>query len=198
MIPATADAKMAESSSAASQTNTSPLTGPSSFGSAFDAQGLPTVPEVAYHKTSHDFNSMDRRLQSMRRPSGGSGGSRNGSTGSSIGRSFDDKLLEAPPLPYGYTTQSSAVPKSHQSFGDNPVTMANGNGNYHQEPPKTDQHRRLSKAHGSRREKKGGFRNTIRRMLGIQRSPKDRISMPNPTVYPHHVRECLIFLSLTT
>ena len=187
---------MAESTSAASQTNTSPLTGPSSFGSAFDAQGLPTVHEVAYHKTNHEFNSMDHRLQSMRRPSGGSGGSRNGSAGSSVGRSFDDKLLEAPPLPYGYSAQASVAPKSHQSFEVSPVMMTNGNGNHHQDPPKTDHHRRLSKAHGSKREKKGGFRNTIRRMLGIQRSPKDRISMPNPTVYPRHVRKCLIFLSL--
>ena len=194
MIPATADAKMAESTSAASQTNTSPLTGPSSFGSAFDAQGLPTVHEVAYHKTSHDFSSMDHRLLSMRRPSGGSGGSRNGSAGSSVGRSFDDKLLEAPPMPYGYSAQAKAAPNSHPSFEDAPVVMTNGNGTHHQEPPKTDQHRRLSKAHGSRKDKKGGFRNTIRRMLGIQRSSKDRISMPNPTVYPRHVRKCLIML----
>ncbi len=179
---------MADSTSAASQTNTSPLTGPSSFGSAFDAQGLPTVPEVAHHKTSHDFNSMDHRLQSMRRPSGGSGASRNGSAGSSVGRSFDDKLLEAPPLPYGNSSQVSAAPISHRSFEEPPRTMTNGNG-HPQEPPKADiYHRRLSKANEARREKKGGFRNTIRRMLGIQRSPKDRISMPNPAVYPRHVR----------
>ena len=193
MIPASADdGIMAESTSATSQTNTSPLTGPSSFGSAFDAQGLPTVHEVAHHKTSHDFNSMDYRLRSMIQPSGGSGGSRNGSAGSSIGRSFDDKLLEAPPLPYGYSAQASAAPKSHQSFEENPGTMTNGNG-HHQEPPKVEQHhKRLSKANAARREKKGGFRNTIRRILGMQRSPKDRISMPNPPMYPRHVRFCLI------
>lgn len=181
------DPIMADSISAASQTNTSPLTGPSSLGSAFDAQGLPTVPEVAHHKANHDFTSMDHRLQSMRRPSGASGGSRNGSAGSSVGRSFDDKLLEAPPLPFGTSSQISAAPISHHSWEDPPRTMTNGNGHL-PEPPKAEPyHRRLSKANATRREKKGGFRNTIRRMLGIQRSPKDRISMPHPSVYPRHV-----------
>lgn len=183
--------------SAASQTNTSPLTGPSSLGSAFDAQGLPTVHEVAHYKTHHDFNSMDHRLRSpMRRPSGGSGtGSRNGSAGSSVGRSFDDKLLEAPPLPYGNTSQVSATPVSHPSFEETPrrSTMPNGNGygnGHSQDPPKQSgegHHRRLSKANAARREKRGGIRNTIRRILGIQRSPKDRISMPTPAVYSRHV-----------
>lgn len=183
--------KMPESAGAASQTTTiSPLAGPSSFGTAFDAQGLPTVHEVAHHRISHDFNdSMDHRLQSIiRGPSAGSGASRNGSAGSSIGRSFDDKLLEAPPLPHGYSAQIGAGPNPRKSFEENdrgPIT--NGNGNYsHQEISKMDQHRRLSKANASKRDKKGGFRNTIRRMFGIQRSPKDRISMPNPAVYPPH------------
>ena len=190
MVLASADDEnnnMVESSSAASQTNTSPLTGPSSFGSAFDAQGLPTVHEVAHHKTSHDFNSMDHRLQSMRQPSGGSGASRNGSAGSSVGRSFDDKLLEAPPLPYGYSSQVSAAPNSHQSFEDNARTMTNGNGHPREGSATETPHRRLSKANAARREKRGGFRNTIRRMLGIQRSPKNRISMPDTAVYPRHV-----------
>ena len=204
MIPAAADARMVDSTSAASQTNTSPLTGPSSFGSAFDAQGLPTVHEVAYHKTSHDFTSVDHR-PSMRRPSGESAAaaSHHGSAGSSVRRSFDDKLLEPPPppLPYGSSSAhaSTAAPNSNPSFENKRETMTNGNGHghangdhpyhsQHQESPKTDHHRRLSKAKGSRRDKRGGFRNTIRRMLGIQRSPKDRISMPNPMVYPHHVR----------
>ncbi len=203
MIPAAADARMVDSTSAASQTNTSPLTGPSSFGSAFDAQGLPTVHEVAYHKTSHDFTSIDRR-PSMRRPSGESAvGSHHGSAGSSVGRTFDDTLLEPPPppLPYGSSAPaSSAAPNSNQSFENKRETMTNGNGHRHangdqsrhqqpQESARTEHHRRLSKAKGSRKDKKGGFRNTIRRMLGIQRSPKDRISMPNPMVYAQHVRE---------
>ena len=203
MIPA-ADARMAESTSVASQTNTSPLTGPSSFGSAFDAQGLPTVHEVAYHKTSHDFTSIDRR-PSMRRPSADSAvGSYHGSAGSSVGRTFDESLLEVPPppLPYGSSAPaSSAAPNSNHSFEDKRETMTNGNGHgpangdhdqhrqQPQQPAKTEQHRRLSKAKGSRKDKKGGFRSTIKRILGIQRSPKDRISMPNPMVYPHHVSQ---------
>ena len=187
---------MAESTSAASaasQTNTSPLTGPSSFGSA-DPQGLPTVHEVPHYKTSHDFNSsMDHRLQSMRRPSGES---HNESGGSSMGRSnksFDDKLLEAPPQPYGYSAHASAGPRSQELFEADPATMTNGNG-HHQAAPKMSAQHRLSKANGSKKEKSRGFRYTIRRILGIQRNPKDRISMPTPMeVYSRHVRQLLRF-----
>ncbi|KAL9123646.1 MAG: hypothetical protein Q9217_006940 [Psora testacea] len=152
------------------QTQSSPLTGPSSFGSAFDAQGLPTVHEVSHHKVSYDFpNPAGHRP--VIRPSG----SRDASLNSSLGRSYKEKEFEAIRQQGPYTTPGavsnhvhlrSDAPHGKLRKGDRRNTMA------------VDTYAEPTLA---KKPKRGGLRNTIRRMFG--RSPKDRISMPAPTVY---------------
>ena len=166
----------AESTSATSPTNTtSPVTGPSSLGSPV----VPTISEATHYGTSHDFNPSSTDAPSMpnRHPSLDS---RHESPGSSIGRSFDEKRFESSTSRYGYSAQASATPSAY-----NPTTGAeNGvatNGQHRQ----TSGPNRLSKPNVPKKERRGGFRNTIRRMFG--RNSKARISMPTPIVYPHHV-----------
>ena len=153
-------------------------TGPSSFGSGFDAAGLPTVHEVPHHKASHDSNNpMDHRSTSMNPPSG----SRDASINSSIGRSYNEKDMaaEAPQVPYTTTARGSrhVIQKTDASSaklrkGDRRNTM----GPQYAEPTSEQKPRR------------GGLRNTIRRIFG-RRSMKDRISMPAGPVYQRHVRD---------
>lgn len=173
---------MAESTSNTSQAETSPPTGPSSFGSAIDAQGLPTVDEVPHHQVDHDFNSsMDYRLLSIRRPSSDS---RNASPLSSMGRSLDDKQLEEAPHRLRHTTPSHRAREARQLSELRSDSLSNGNYFDAGLDPfsKSTSPRKLAK------DKKGvGFRHTLRRMFG-RRSVKDRISMPAPTVYHQHVR----------
>ena len=167
---------MAESATT-TQTVPSPLTGPSSFGSAFDTQGLPTVHEVPHHKVSYDFNNpSDHRSVSMNRPSG----SRDASINSSMGRSYNEKDIEAEHQRRPYITSRAAsdhvnlrsnAPSAKLRKSDRRNTMA------------TDTYPEATLA---RKPKRSGLRNTIRRMFG--RSPKDRISMPATTVYQKHVR----------
>ena len=155
-------------------------TGPSSFGSAFDAAGLPTVHEVPHHKVSHDFNNpTDPRSTLMNRPSG----SRDASINSSMGRSYNEKDMaaEAPQVPYTssargsrHVTQKVDAASSKLRKGDRRNTMAT----QYAEPTSEQKPRR------------GGLRNTIRRIFG-RRSVKDRISMPAGPVYQRHVRDLL-------
>jgi len=148
------------------------VTGPSSFGSAVDSQGLPAIKEASHHKTSHDFNSMEHRLVSMRRPSGGS---HNASLGSSMGHSYNETSVEELHDRSRYTPQAHAAREAWQRSDESQGLMGNEHGRDTRREPKT-----LVK------EKRGGLRNTIRRIFG-RRSAKDRISMPNTSVYPRHV-----------
>ena len=166
---------MAESVSANSQTETSPLTGPSSFGSAIDAQGLQTVHEVPRNQYD-DSGSLDNRLLSKRQPPGDL---RDASPDSFFGRNYSEKQLEASPRRLRHTAPAHAGPEAWQRAETPSAPLRNGNyrdtkreSALMQTPPK--------------KERKAGFRNTLRRMF-TRRSTRDRISMPNPTLYPRHV-----------
>ena len=168
---------MAESVSANSQTETSPLTGPSSFGSTGDSQGLQTVLEFPRNQSKYkDKASLENRLLAQRQPRGDL---RDASPDSFSPRSLAEKQLDTSPRRLRHTAPPYAAPEAWQRAKDPSVTMRNGN--YQdtksqsvvlQTPPK--------------KERKAGFRNTLRRMF-TRRSTRNRISMPNSTVYPRHV-----------
>ena len=168
---------MAESVSANSQTETSPLTGPSSFGSAIDSQGLQTVPEFPQSQSRYNDNgSLDKRLLSKRQPRGDL---RDASPDSLLGRNYSEKQLEASPRRLRHTAPAHAIPEAWQRAEDPSFSLPNGNyrdtkreSALMQTPPK--------------KSRKSGFRNTLRRMF-TRRSTRDRVSMPNPALYPRHV-----------
>ena len=165
-------AEMGESTIATSQSNISPLTGPSSLGSTMAS---PASDNSHYNRGQDLKDSMDHRVLSMRPSSKES--LHHQSRSSSVERSLDEKQLDNRFSTYAYTVQANAQPD------DKPPRESNGvpkNG-YRQ----TNGPNRLSKPMVSKKEKRGGFRNTLRRMFG--KSPKSRISMPTPMVYPQHV-----------
>lgn len=164
---------MAESTTSTSQTEASPLTGPSSFGSIGDAQGLPAIKEASQHRTSHDFNTADHRLVSMRRPSGGS---HDASLSSSMAHSYNEKSLEELRPKHRYTAPANAAREAWQRSEGTSAPMTISQKRDAKDEPKTIV-----------KEKRNGLKNTIRRMFG-RRPAKERISMPNPMVYPPHVR----------
>ena len=168
---------MAESVSANSQTGTSPLTGPSSLGSAVDAQALQTVHELPRNQpTYNDSGSLDNRLSSKKRTPADL---RDASPDSFFRRNYSEKQLGASPRRLRHTAPAHAAPEAWQRAKDPSVPQRNGNHRdtkresaLLQTPPK--------------KERKAGFRNTLRRMF-TRRSTRNRISMPNPIVYPRHV-----------
>ena len=169
---------MAESVSASSQTETSPLTGPSSIGSAvFDIQGLQTLHEPPRNLPQlNDNGSLDSRLLSKSHPPGDL---RDASRDNFFARSYSEKLLEASPRRLRHTTPVYEPPESWQRAKDPSAPLRNGN-------------QRGTKSHSTlmqtppKKERKAGFRNTLRRMF-TRRPTGDRVSMPNSTVYPRHV-----------
>ena len=166
---------MADSTST-TLTEISPQTGPSSFGSGFDAEGLPTVHEIPHHKANNDsYNPADQRSMSIDRLSI----SRDASINSSIGRSYNEKDMaaEAPQVPYTTSPRGARqiplktdAPSAKLRKGDRRNTVAT----QYAEPT------------FQQRPRRGGLRNTIRRIFG-RRSMKDRISMPTGPVYRRHV-----------
>ncbi len=168
---------MAESVSANSQTETSPLTGPSSFGSAIDAQGLQTVHELPRNQPRYnDSGSLDNRLLSRSEPPGDL---RDVSPDSFFGRNYSEKQWEASPRRLRHTAPAHTAPESWQRPTDPSLPLRNGT--HHDTKRESTLMRTPPK-----KERKAGFRNTLRRMF-TRRSTRDRISMPNPTVYPRHV-----------
>ena len=172
---------MAESASPYSRTETSPFTGPSSLGSAVDPQGLSTVHEVPVHGVNyHDDGPLDKRLHSSTQPLGAS---RDASLDSSIGQSYDEKQSE-PTLQRlrhtGPTTQAAQRTWQRPQGPSSP--QQNGHGSHRD----MGADRLSAKPTSPKKERKGGLRNTLRRMFG-RRSTRDRISVPNPAVYPRHV-----------
>ena len=123
-----------------------------------------------------DNASLENRLLAQRQPRGDL---RDASPDSFSPRSPAEKQLETYPRRLRHTAPPYAAPEAWQRAKDPSVRMRNGN--YQdtksqsvvlQTPPK--------------KERKAGFRNTLRRMF-TRRSTRNRISMPNPTVYPRHV-----------
>lgn len=168
---------MAESASPHSLTEPSPLTGPSSLGSVVDPQGLATVHEVPYHKVGYiEDDSLDNRLQSTRQPSAGS---RDGSCDSSMGQSYSEKPQEVTPRRLRHTGPTKADRDAWQQSETPSAQMRSAS----YRNTRTDS---ISKPRSPKKDKKGGFRNTLRRMFS-RRSTRDRISMPDSTVYPQHV-----------
>ena len=169
---------MAESVSANSQTETSPLTGPSSFGSAvLDPQGLQTVHELPRNQPrSNNTGSLDNPSFAK---SQSPGNFRDASPDSVFRPNYSEQQLEASPRRLRHTAPAHATSDAWQRPKDSSVPLRNGDhrdskreSTLMQTPPK--------------KERKAGFRNTLRRMF-TRRSTRDRISMPNPTVYPRHV-----------
>lgn len=169
---------MAESVSVNSQTETSPLTGPSSFGSAIDAQGLQTVRELPRHQPryNNDSGSLDNRLLSKRRPPGEL---RDASPDSFFGRTYSEKQMEASPRRLRHTAPAHVAPQEWQRAKDPSSSLRNGN-------YRDTKRESASMQTPPKKERKAGFRNTLRRMF-TRRSTRDRISMPTPTVYARHV-----------
>ena len=172
---------MAESASTYSRTETSPLTGPSSLGSAVDPQGLSTVPEVPSRGANyHGDGSLDKRLHSNTQPLGDS---RDASLESSIGRSYEEKQSEPTAQHLRHRDPTTQTARRAWQRPEGPSSpQQNGHGNYRDMGP----NRLSTKPTPPKKEKKGGLRNTLRRMFG-RRSTRDRISVPNPPVYPRHV-----------
>ena len=176
---------MAESVSANSQTGTSPLTGPSSFGSA--VEGLQTVPELPRNQPKYNDNgSLDSRLLSK---SHHSGDLRDASPDSFFARNHSEKQLEASPRRLRHTAPAQTPPEAWQLPKDPSTPLRNGHhrdtkreSTLMQTPPK--------------KERKAGFRSTLRRIF-TRRSTRDRISMPNPLVYPRHVSSFRHSLQIT-
>ena len=169
---------MAESVSASSQTETSPLTGASSLGSAvFDIQGLQTLHELPRNQPLfNDNGSLDSRLLSKSHPPGDL---RAASPDNFFPRSYYEKQLEASPRRLRHTTPVYEAPEEWQRVKDPSVPLRNGD--YRD----TKSHSTLMQT-PPKKERKAGFRNTLRRMF-TRRPTRDRISMPNSTVYPRHV-----------
>ena len=170
---------MAESVSVYSQTETSPLTGPSSFGSAVvDTQGLQTVHELPRNTSAYTGNGLlDNRLLAKSLPPADL---RDASTDSFFKPNYSEKQLEsASPQRLRHTAPAPAVPVEWQRARDPSASLRNGN--------RRDTNRESTLMQTTpKKERKAGFRNTLRRMF-TRRSTRDRISMPNPTVYPRHV-----------
>lgn len=170
-------AEAASSYSKTGQVETTPLTGPSSLGGTFDTQGLPTVHEVPQHKTTYfDNGSLDNRLHSGGK---GSAGSREASIESSIGPSYNEKPIEE----NLHRLRHTGPPKANQDewrLSDSPsITLNNG----------VQRHTTVdgaSKSTAMRKEKKGGFRNTLRRMFS-KKATRNTIAVPNAAVYSQHV-----------
>ena len=175
---------MAETESPYSQTDASPLTGPSSLGSTFDAQGLPTVHEVPQHKATYiDNGCLDKRLLSAGQPTAGS---REASIESSFGQSYHEKPIEETSRRLRHT----GPPRSKQDEwrrSDSPsINLNNGaytpnNGNFRHSTLDA-----VSQPPNMKKDKKGGFRNTLRRMFS-RKSTRNTINVPNTKVYPQHV-----------
>ena len=165
------------STSSHSQLGNSPLTGPSSLGSAVDPQGLSTVPEIPHQGVDYQDNgAMDNRLYSKVQAS------REGSPESSLGHSYNEKQSEASPRPLRYTAHSQTARQVWQCSQGPTSPYQNRNSNHRGMGPD----RLSAKPTSPKKEKKGGLRNTLRRMFG-RKSARDRISAPNATVYPRHV-----------
>ncbi|KAL9097981.1 MAG: hypothetical protein Q9163_006261, partial [Psora crenata] len=152
----------------------SPLTGPSSFGSAFDAQGLATVHEVPRQKASYDFHTPADHHSINRRS-----GSRDASLNSSMTRSYNEKEGEKEDRRGQYTTPG-ALPSEVLLRSD----AHSGKLRKGDRRNTTSVNAYLEPTLAMKKPKRGGLRNTFRRMFG--RIPKNRISMPAPTVDQQH------------
>ena len=171
---------MAESASLQNRSETSPLTGPTAIDSAIDPQGLSTVHEVSHHGIDYQDNeSLDNRLRSTTQDAGRSG---DASLKSSAEQSYDEKQLEPYPHRLRHTSPTQGVQQARQHSQKPSGPLQNGNGTYTNMGPG----RLSTKPASPKKEKRGGLKNTIRRIFG-RRSTRDRISVPNAAVYPRHV-----------
>jgi len=169
---------MAESASPYSQTEVSPLTGPSSLGSAVDPQGLTTVHEVPQHGIQyHSSGSFDNRLVPRTQAPVVS---REASLVSSTGHSYNGNHVDEPPQPPRHTGPTQAAQRAWQRSAAPAGSQHKGNGHHH------DQVIGNVLLASPKKEKRSGLRNMLRRMFG-RRHTRDRTSVPYPAVYPRHV-----------
>lgn len=170
---------MAESASPYSQTEVSPLTGPSSLGSAVDPQGLTTVHEVPQHSIQyHSSGSFDNRLVPRTQAPVVS---REASLVSSTGHSYNENHLDEPPQVPRHAGPTQAAQRAWQRSGAPAGSQRKGNGHHHDQTTSN-----VLKPASPKKEKRGGFKNILRRMFG-RRNARDRTSVLNPAVYPRHV-----------
>ncbi len=171
---------MAEFASPHSQPETFPGTGLGGLGSAVDPQGLSTVHELPHHSVNSQENgSLDNRLHSG---GGAPGISPDASLKSSLGRSYDEKQSEHAPQRLRHTEPTQVARQAWQRSEGPSGQLQNGNGAHRDMGPD----RLSTKPTSPKKDRRGGFRNTLRRMFG-RRSTRDRISVPNRAVYPRHV-----------
>ena len=138
----------------------------------FDPEGLSTVHELPYHKTSHDAEpSVEHRSIILARHSG----SRDPSINSSFARSYNESLAAEPP-PGPYTTAPRKTQHAPR-LSDGKLKKADRRNTVGTE---------LSGPNLAQRPRRGGLRNTIRRMFG-RRSTRNRASMPTGTNLSHNV-----------
>ena len=162
-----------------SQTKNPLLPRPTSSANTLEPEGLSTVYEVPHHDESkRDGRSLEKQVSITR----ASGVSQDVSLDSSIGQGYDEKLLApAPQHPRNLGSTQAAQQAWHRA--ERPVTpLRNGTSIYQDIGPD----RLSNKTTSPRKEKKGGIKNTLRRMFG-RRSTRDRISVPNVAMYPRHV-----------
>lgn len=155
---------MAESTTATSPTDnaSSPLTGLSSYDGA-----------VVLENSYEAIESMDHRILSMPRSSIDSYHESN-----SVVRSFPEKEMGAAGSRYGYSVQAIDA--------HDPADLTRSQNGIRVNGPKPAGPSRLSKPHTPKKEKKGSFKNTLRRMFG--KKPKTRISMPTPVATRQVIR----------
>ena len=165
---------MAEFGSPRDRIQATPLTHAGTTGGAVDPLGLSTVPEVprsspdSYGKTSYRRPSNSQSFNA----------SRDASLESSLAHSYHEKALEEPPRRLRHTGPAQASPRTWQRSEGPAVSLQNGHG-VHKE-------KTFPNATSTRKDKRSGFRNTIRRIFS-RRSARDRISMPATAPYRRYV-----------
>ena len=133
--------------------------------------------ELPRSNTRYTSNgSLDNRLLAKSLPVGDF---RDVSPNRFFRRNCSEKQLEASPRRPRHNDPAPAVPEEWQRAKDPPPSLRNGN---HRDTKRESTLMQTS----PKKERKAGFRNTLRRMF-TRRSTRDRISMPNPTIYPRHV-----------
>ena len=137
----------------------------------FDPEGLSTVQEVPNPKTSLEPDrSFEHHSLLIEKISG----SRDPSINGAYGRSYNEIAAEPPPVPY--TTNPNRGSHTRR-LSDGKLKKADRRNTVGLQP---------SGPSLAQRPRRGGLRNTIRRMFG-RKSMKDRISMSGETIHQRHV-----------
>lgn len=170
--------KMAESASIHSLNEPSPLIGPSC--GAVNTKGLAIAHQLPRHKANNiGDDALGNRLSSAKHPSDSS---RDASLSSSMARTYKEIPAEGTPQRRTILTCPTIADCDAWQRPEEASTPVRD----------TDYHRHMKATSPSNpktpnKDIRGGFKNTLRRIFS-KRPTRDRISMPNSTVYHQHVR----------